>query len=802
MARMTGSDRELVLTDEFKDALALLGGGRHLFLTGKAGTGKSTLIRRFIAETDRNVVVVAPTGIAALNVDGYTIHRLFSFSTRTTLDDVRTGRYYPGRFAKLLGSLDTLIVDEASMVRADLFDQMAAALTRFGPEPGTPFGGVQIVLVGDLHQLPPVVHEAEAGYLDARYATPYFFSADSFRSEEFPTVALTTVFRQQGDDRMAAILNEIREGVLVGHAREQLNARTDPDFVPPDDEFWLTLAPTNRIVTARNRERLERLPGDEIAYIATRSGDLSLFDPAADETLRFKVGAQIMMLNNDQFDRWVNGTLARVIAARMDDGLVVTVEFTDGDTADVRPFTWEATTPIVDGGSLRREVIGTYTQLPFKLAWAITIHKSQGQTLERMVVDLSGGMFSSGQLYVALSRCTSLSGLVLKRPVLPKDLKTDRRVVRFLRQAVSDDRTRRYCGIGMLTVGDEGRMSRPRPVEFAVAFDDGTSLSTVINPQRDLADARQAYGITVSDVLLAPTLAEFWGIVAPMLAGCTPVGVGIDETLGLVDFELKRLGLVVPMPLGADVPKSALGPQHRRGLSATTALERARAVLDAFSCAAAGDSDSSPFGEAEPEAFFGHLVSRTPGEPTPASAHLPGLSALLDISRRVGATLLGQDTSPGLGSRPDADTPWHSAARHTVADQLRSAASRTPLTMQALDRLRRAEEFLGVAIVDESLESAVVGADIGSALVSGARVCFTGTAEDDAGRTVDRDEMIDLAARAGLVPVPSVTKTRCDVLITAEVGSQSGKARKAREWGKPVFSAAEFLAWVAGDGSR
>ena len=133
-----------------------------MFLTGKAGTGKSTLIRRFISETDRNVVVVAPTGIAALNVDGYTIHRLFSFSTTTSLDDVRTGRYYPGRFAKILGSLDTLIVDEASMVRADLFDQVAAALKRFGPQPGTPFGGVQIVLVGDLYQLPPVVHEAEA----------------------------------------------------------------------------------------------------------------------------------------------------------------------------------------------------------------------------------------------------------------------------------------------------------------------------------------------------------------------------------------------------------------------------------------------------------------------------------------------------------------------------------------------------------------------------------------------------------------------------------------------------------------
>ncbi|WP_319451880.1 MULTISPECIES: AAA family ATPase [unclassified Mycobacterium] len=784
-----------VLTDEFKDALELFAGGRHVFVTGKAGTGKSTLIRRFSSETDRNVVVVAPTGIAALNVDGYTVHRLFGFSTTTTIDDVRTGRYYPGRFAKTLASLDTLIIDEASMVRADLFDQVAAALERFGPTPGTPFGGVQIVLVGDLYQLPPVVHEAEERYLSARYETPYFFSAERYRSEDFPTIALTTVFRQLGDDRMTSILNEIREGVLVGHAREQLNARTDPDFEPPDDEFWLTLAPTNRLVTARNRQRLERLPGDEITYLARTSGDLSLFDPPVDETLHFKVGAQIMMLNNDQLDRWVNGTLGRVSGARMDDGLVVTVEFTDGETADVRPYTWEATKPVVDGGSLRREVVGTYTQLPFKLAWAITIHKSQGQTLDRMIVDLSGGMFSFGQLYVALSRCTSLGGLVLKRPVLPKDLRTDKRVVRFLRQTVTDDRPRRYCGIGILTVGDEGRMSRPRPVELCVAFDDGTAVTSLINPQRDLADARRSYGITVSDVLLAPTLAEAWEVIAPMLAGCTPVGVGIDETLGLVDFELKRLGLVVPMPLGADVPKSALGAEHRRGVVAATALERARASLEAFSRSDSSDLSSSAFDEPEPsESFSGHLVSRTPEVATPESVHLPGLSALLDVSNRIGATLLGR-----AGAREgyvDGDTPWYSAARLSVADQLRAAASRAPMTMESLDRLRAVELSLGVAIIDESVEAALVGDDIAAVLEPGARVCFTGTAEDAHGRVVARDEMERMAAAAGLRPVPSVSKTRCEVLITAEVGTQSGKARKAREWGKPVFSAAEFFAWL------
>src|SRR5690606_34139549 len=193
--------------------------GDHLFLTGRAGTGKSTLIRHFLETTERSAITVAPTGIAALNVDGYTIHRLFSFPLGVNEEMVRGGGYYPGRFAAALSGLDTLIIDEASMVRADLFDALTAALERFGPRPGEPLGGVQLVLVGDLYQLPPVVTDAEAAFIEERYGTPFFFSARSFHRDTFPVVELSTVFRQQGDDRLVDLLNAVRDGALLEDAR-------------------------------------------------------------------------------------------------------------------------------------------------------------------------------------------------------------------------------------------------------------------------------------------------------------------------------------------------------------------------------------------------------------------------------------------------------------------------------------------------------------------------------------------------------------------------------------------------------
>lgn len=782
----------LVRTKELSRALELLEGGENLFLTGRAGTGKSTLIRQFLASTSRRVVVAAPTGIAALNVGGYTIHRLLSLTATTTLEEVRSGRYRPGRFAKTLASLQTLIVDEASMVRADLFDLLTAVLERFGPHPGRPWGGVQLVLVGDLHQLPPVVTDREEEYFRTRYASPFFFSADSYRAELFPTVELTTVFRQAGDDRLTAILNALREGALLGHAMAELNERTDAEFQPPAGELWLTLTPTNRLATARNRQRLEQLDTPEHLSTATRTGDLSTLDEPADATLHLKVGAQVMMLTNDPADRWVNGTLGRI--EHIDPGagggeLSVVVTFTDGSAAEVGPYVWEATRPTVAGGSLRHEVVGTFTQLPLRLAWAITIHKSQGQTLDRVLVDLTGGTFSAGQVYVALSRCTSMAGLVLRRPVLAKDLKSDRRITRFLASARPSTAQGRFCAVAALVVGEEGRRSRPRPVELAVALPDGTALSTLVNPQRDLADARVRYRITTADVALAPTLAEAWAVLAPVLEGYTPVGPNVDETLALIDFELKRLGAVVPLPLGVPVAVPA-GPG--REAAVPSALELARDALAAFETAGAATEAVDAFADpAETDlqaGGLGYLLTRDPGVPAPAPAHLPGLADLLAVSGSISAALLGGDLTPA----PDLSGPTVALARAQVL----AAAGRVPVGTAVLDRLTGLEALLGTGLTEQLTALAPDIITPAQALYPEARVCFTGEVLTPSGRSLSRAQMQELARAGGLRPVPTMTKTRTDVLVTAETGTQSGKARKAREYGKPVLDAGQFLDWL------
>lgn len=735
----------LVITDEFSRALDLLNQGENLFLTGKAGTGKSTLIRHFMENnTDRNVVVAAPTGVAALNVDGYTLHRLFSFPAGVSVDDVKYGRVKPARFSKTLKALDTLIVDEASMVRADLFDAMTTALEKYGPEPGEPLGGVQLVLVGDLYQLPPVVHEDEKEYFSSHYRTPYFFSAKNFDRELFPTVALTRVFRQQGDTELVDILNAIRDGRMTRAVNTRLNAFTNPDFLPPPGEFWLTLATTNRIVGARNRRALESLEGVEYVSYAETSGDLDRFDAPTEAKLSFKIGAQIMLLNNDYLGRWVNGSLGTIVDVVVDDdvevgkNLTVYARLRNGEIVEIQRHTWEITRPSVVRGALSHDVVGTYEQLPFKLAWAITIHKSQGQTLDRAVIDLSGGTFSPGQLYVALSRCTSLDGLVLARNIYPRDVKVDHRIRDFLKETTGSAATS-IAAVECLLVGQgDGYI---RPIDIAIAFPDGTVVESLINPTRDLGASAQKYGLSASDLQIAPTLTQAWPFIEDALTGHGLVSSNADAVLEVLDTELKRTGQVTGLESIVQPLAEVDAWRHQ------TAASAARETLRAYDQA--------------------------------GSAAIPRVYEPLDPVDS------GYQLTRDFQIVPYGDP-------QVVADMLANRIENLRLSKRSEEAISRFEEQFGVTVPRPQVQEQPQIEDV---LSEGVRVCFTGTAHCE-GRTYEREEMEEIARTVGLVPVKNVTKTKCDVLVAADVASMSNKAKAAAKWGKPVFSAAQFLGWA------
>ena len=315
--------------------------GRHVFITGKAGTGKSTLLDHFRSTTRKQVAVLAPTGVAALNVAGQTIHSFFGFKPGLTPEKVRK---VSGSEGDMYRQFDTIIIDEVSMVRADLLDCIEKFLRLNGPRQGQWFGGVQMVFIGDLYQLPPVVTGSEKEIFSHRYETPYFFSAQVFREASFDMefIELEKVYRQT-DSEFIALLNAIRNRSCTDREIERLNERHMPGFIPPDDAFYVTLTSTNDLATARNLEKLDSLPGPHAAISCSVSGAFEKSSMPAEETLRFKNGAQVMLINNDKGGRWVNGTIGRVqgVVKESDGDDRVLIELHDGEVVDVTPHTWE-----------------------------------------------------------------------------------------------------------------------------------------------------------------------------------------------------------------------------------------------------------------------------------------------------------------------------------------------------------------------------------------------------------------------------------------------------------------------------
>jgi hypothetical protein len=423
------------ITDEIQEICDQVKSGKNLFITGRAGTGKSTLLAYLRSEIlDQQHIVVGFTGVSALNVGGQTIHRFFNFKVDVTIDYVLSDEYLP-RNRKIMRGLKTLVIDEVSMVRADLMDCVDASLRRFGPKPGTPFGGVQILFVGDLHQLSPIVKRSEMKFINSNYETPFFFSSHSVEELEYERVELTHIFRQS-DPEFISILNAIRHDEATPELLATLNSRVDVDFAPEEDDFYLTLVTKKQLAIDINLANLREIPSENFLSIAQVTGSITGDEFPTDMHLNFKVGAQIMLVNNDGQERWVNGTIAiiesiHIDAVKIEDSFVRVRIAGRDELYDVHRHTWDVKRPRSLGDRLIYDTVGSFTQFPFILAWAITVHKSQGKTFDKVIIDLSQPTFASGQLYVALSRCRSLEGTVLRTPVTEDHVIVDGRISRL-----------------------------------------------------------------------------------------------------------------------------------------------------------------------------------------------------------------------------------------------------------------------------------------------------------------------------------------------------------------------------------
>ncbi|MSR88665.1 MAG: AAA family ATPase [Candidatus Margulisbacteria bacterium] len=404
-----------------------------LFLTGRAGTGKSTLLTHFRSRTQKKTVILAPTGVAALNVKGETIHSFFRFGTTVTPESALRAASKIKK-TDLYEAIETLIIDEISMVRADLFDCVDIFL-RTVCKTTEPFGGKQVILIGDLMQLPPIITRDEKQYFDDLYDTPYFFSSHVMNNPLFDCkkIEMERVFRQQ-DPLFIECLTHIRNNTLTQHNLKVFNQKCyNPTF--KWKEGFVLLTTTNQKAEVFNRKKLETLDGETFSKQAKLSKEFESKYAPAELEVQFKIGAQVMFLNNDSSFRWVNGSIGTICAIDQDSEVaVIEVELKTGTHVYVTTHTWELYKYKFDTEkkTVAQEKIGEFTQYPLKLAWAMTIHKSQGKTFDKVMIDLSAGAFASGQTYVALSRCRSLEGLVLTYPLKGSHIFVDERVKEFI----------------------------------------------------------------------------------------------------------------------------------------------------------------------------------------------------------------------------------------------------------------------------------------------------------------------------------------------------------------------------------
>ena len=405
--------------------------GISIFLTGKAGTGKTTFLRTLKEKSSKRSIIVAPTGVAAINAGGMTIHSFFQLPLSPFVPEANfKNRFdYSKEKRKIIRTLDLLIIDEISMVRSDVLDAIDSVLRRFR-EHEKPFGGVQLLMIGDLQQLTPVVTPEDEVILQRYYDTSYFFGSKALRSISYVTIELTHVYRQQ-DEEFITLLNNIREGQVSETDLKRLNERFNPNFEPEVGSDYIRLTTHNKMAESYNEVQLHNLPSKACTFIAEADGNFPEYNYPADFKLTLKRGAQVMFIRNDNNGRYYNGRIGHV--THIDNEKILVLCPGDDKEIEVQQETWENTKYSLNEKTkqIEAEVQGTFKQYPLRLAWAITIHKSQGLTFEHAIIDAQSS-FAAGQVYVALSRCKTLEGLILASPISSSAIINDNLVMNYI----------------------------------------------------------------------------------------------------------------------------------------------------------------------------------------------------------------------------------------------------------------------------------------------------------------------------------------------------------------------------------
>ena len=757
------------ITEEFSQGLSLITKGHHVLITGKAGTGKSTLLRTFLEkDSEKNILVTAPTGVAALNIDGFTIHRIFGFRPGMWPDDVKPGGDWTLRtgIRSVLQAVDILVIDEISMVRADLFDMMNIALQR-ARNNQKPFGGVQLILVGDLLQLPPVVEDSEREIFSTHWKSPFFFSAHCYESLRLQNINLTHVWRQS-DSEFIEILNQVREGSVGQAALDILNERVEPQFQAPDD--WVTLASRKRTVAKINGEHLTALPSEKFLAVAQHSGTTDGVSFSGDDELHYAVGARIMTVTNDPAGRFVNGSFG-IITDASADKITVRLDHS-GESVIIERYTWELKKPSVSNGRIQSDAAGTIKQFPIILAWAITIHKSQGKTIPKCFINLSGGTTTDGQFYVALSRAVDLDNLRFSAPVEPRHIRANNTLVRMIRREVSPkvetDRVV-FLSFDGVNFGISDHIARAHAI-IVEGSQIVADFGTWINPMADLGEFGRVNSIPAGGLALAPTLGDFWPLLRRQAAG----GIVIGDRLPMLERAVRHQekGLELNLGVGYNFEEFDLE------LKSTSVEDRCLEMVASYQVGKFTVTQGVP----APDANLNEEGSvYIPAWAPPSNMVLDQTQAT--ESDRAWAAFSGGET-----------TQLEPSELVETAELLSAwAVSRSYWNETTLEEVKERAHRAGLTELDlPPTENKVLNLD--DLFTPRTRVAFTGR-DNLLGGPADDARLTEICSARELVYKTGVSRSRCDVLVALDPASMSRKAQNAREYGKPIVSQADFEDW-------